>query len=225
MTTTCPRCAAATSDGALCTRCTSTLRRTLHDIAHLWPTLVETVTRQDRTGTPSEIRSHDAGQPIPFREHAAQLAQDVHAILASWMRAAHQDLGIALPADDQVPAIAWRLHNAVPALRRHEAAADLTNEIVNLADRIQTEIDLPTIRTRITIGPCPNPDCDGTMQATIHDDPQKPSTITCTTCGNTTTINAAEPGPTETLIHAILTKTQRLKQQREFAQSIIRSNR
>lgn len=222
MTTTCPRCDAATSDGALCTRCTSTLRRTLHDIAHLWPTLVETITRQDRTGTPSEIRSHDAGQPIPFREHAAQLAQDVHAILASWMRAAHQDLGIAMPPADQVPAICWRLHNAAPALRRHPAAADLTNEIVNLADRIRIEIDLPAVRLRTKVGPCPDDDCDGTLIATIHDDPQQPSTITCTTCDTVITI---DPESIANLEQAILTKTRRLEQQQQFAQSIIRSTR
>ncbi len=231
--TTCPVCGSATPDGLTCTDCTDRLRgeligrwewSTKHScrqftdgIAQLWPRLVETITRQDRTGVASEIHVHDPGAKIPFAIEAADVGDTVRATLVGWCRVAHEDLGVDWPRDT-VPAMCARL--AGTDWRGHEAVADVSREIHGLHTSIMRVIDLPAERGRIAAGPCPE-DCDGspcsgTVVAIFPADTELPPIMECDTCGTQWRSDQwARTG------ERIKRRRDQLAQQRRLAQQII----
>ena len=230
--TTCPVCGSATPDGLACTDCTDRLRGELigrwewsakhscrqftDGIAQLWPRLVETITRQDRTGVASEIHVHDPGAKIPFAIEAADVGDTVRATLVGWCRVAHEDLGVDWPRDT-VPAMCARL--AGTDWRGHEAVADVSREIHGLHTSIMRVIDLPADKARITVGPCPEDECAGDLVAVIRDDEMIPSVVTCTDCG---TVSAMDRMSTvEDLGRRVAARRERLARQEQLARQII----
>ena len=230
--TTCPVCGSATPDGLTCQDCTDRLRGDLigrwewnndrscrqftDGLAQLWPRLVETITRQDRTGVASEIHVHDPGARIPFSIRAAEVGDQVRGTLVGWCRVAHEDLGVDLPRDT-VPAMCARL--AGTDWRAHEAAADISREIHALVGTIMRVIDLPADKARITVGPCPEDECGGELVAVIRDDEMIPGVVTCTACGTVTVMDRMST--VEDLGRRVAARRERLDRQANLALQVI----
>lgn len=178
----CPYCGERSNDGMLCHRCTKATRRALGRVIELWPTLQETVTRRDRIGEASEIRSQSIHGPLPFREAASNVASRVRSDLVGWVRICAEDYGAELPRDS-VPAMCRLLIENAKRLRTSEAAAEWAGDIVTARDSILWAVDL--MDRRAPAGPCPeltadNEPCPGVIVATYPIDETLPPRMDCT---------------------------------------------
>ena len=228
----CPSCGHATTDGLLCADCTDTLRGHLigrwqpgthgtgfvDGISGLWPTLIETVTRQDRLTAGSEVHTHDAGSRIPVNLRASDLADTIRAQLVGWVRIGIE-AGQDMPADT-VPALCAHLVDHTDWWRRHEAVRDLCDEINRAHARILAAVDLPPDRARIPLdGPCPEilsdgTHCDGALVLLFPR--SSPAVAHCEACGTDT------PPPWERLRVRIEQRRAVLAHQQQLARQIIR---
>lgn len=157
---TCPYCGERSGDGHLCHECTRATKRALRRIAKLWPTLQETITRQDKFGSPSEVRSDAIYGPVPFSERASATADDVRAKLVGWVKVCMEDYQAPCPAD-RVPAMCRMLVDYAPRLRTSPAAEEWADEIAEARDSVARAVDLPSDRAKVPTGPCPERTSDG----------------------------------------------------------------
>lgn len=185
----CPQCGQRSNDGHLCHICTSRLRvRLTHavepSVATLWPVLQETVTRRDRLTQPSEVHADTIHGPLPFKDHASRVADDVRGKLLGWVRIAIDDLGADCPADDPV---AWchLLARMLPRWRTHEGAVDFWREVWIMPTAMLAAMDYPEERARIPAGPCPEhtedqEPCPGQVVSIFPADQAIPPRAECT---------------------------------------------
>lgn len=157
----CPGCARQTRDGLLCLRCVAVARSQLERLAALWPSLVESVTRQTRMGPRSEGRSGSIHGPVPYDPGASEVAARIRATLWRWVRDAVEDHGAPMPADT-VPAWCAALVLDLSAIRREPDAHLLTGDLSGCIRDILRAIDYPDDRARVATGrPCPSHTADG----------------------------------------------------------------
>lgn len=185
---TSPSCSKPAQEG-LCRNCADTLRRDLASIPELWQELDTTRNRLSKTASPQEGRS--ANKPLPWNEHTAQVATDLAAVLVAWAREIH-DHGDTDPRDPVHMAIlhpahtATWLHRNFEALLRLEDIGEAADTIANSVIRAKRAIDLPSLRTRFKVGPCPEPadigNCEGEVWAYIPADPDKQAWMRCANC-------------------------------------------
>lgn len=154
----CPSCGEHTRDGHLCWRCTRHTKRALLRIAELWPTLQETITRQDRTGTTSEIHAQTIHGPLPFAPVASDVAARVRTDLTHWTHICIDTYQAATPPD-RIPSMCRFLVAYAADLRRHEHAGTWADQVTWARDSILWAVDLTDRRT--PAGPCPESTEDG----------------------------------------------------------------
>jgi hypothetical protein len=97
---------------------------------------------------------------------------EIKACLVAWARIGMDDFGMSCPADSS-PAIALDLVRWLHQWRRHEAVAELCDEIADCAHRIRQAVDRPPGKAHL--GPCP------ACHADVFADPGR--TLARCTCG------------------------------------------
>lgn len=183
-----PNCS-NTSIEVLCRNCVDNLRRDLRQIPDLWAELDTTRLRLSKTSVAQEGRS--ANKPLPWNEHTAQVATDLFGVLVAWARDIHT-AGDTDPRDPLHMAIMHPAHTAqwlsrnFNALLRLEDIGDFVDALTNALVRARRAIDLPALRTRFKVGPCPevleDGNCSGEVWAYIPGSDDKPAWMKCNTC-------------------------------------------
>lgn len=151
--TTCDACARPVADNAhLCAACTDRLARDLCAIPSLAVELVTTRLRQSRTGgAATGVLSRAYERPLPWNDHAADVADALRATVVGWVRVVVEERGGAWP-EDTMPALAAHLLVAVEWLRHHPDAAEAADEIGDAVKRAYRAVD--NAPGRLYIGPC-----------------------------------------------------------------------
>lgn len=156
----CGVCQGEAVDAAyLCGRCTASLERDLGDAGAYSAELRTTRLRQSRTGGGGVgvvSRVHD--KPLPWDQHAAEVADALHATLVGWARVVIEERGVTSPADtDQ--ALASFLLRHLDWVRHQRFAPETVDEVGDAVGRARAAVD-----TRAELaynGPC---------RATFHPD-------------------------------------------------------
>lgn len=174
---TCPSCNGRSNDAMLCHTCTRTTRNALRQIAEWWPELEQTITRQAR------MHANASGgavfRPLPYNDHASQLADSIHADLVGWVRLG-LEVGVGHPEYGDTAHIARHLADHISDLRRHEDAGELP-QVDQWPARIRRAVDYPDERGKIKVGPCPevheDGPCSGVVWARFYE--SESPTMTC----------------------------------------------
>jgi hypothetical protein len=210
----CQACDSEVRDTYICPRCESDTRARLQRQGFYYRQLLTVLTRMTRTEALNDggraasltlawaqmgdrfLDSIEGAElarilaSLPPARRAANAMHSQRSLLVSWCRLLHEDAGITLPAD-LIATMGHHLANNLHILRKHEAAGELVHEIRALETRIVQVIDLPTERTRIKVGPCPNtyPDgdgddthCIGEIEAVVPVDVTASAYMKCGTC-------------------------------------------
>lgn len=185
----CPRCAQRSIDGLLCPGCTTCTRTSLRSTIDLWPMLWETITRQARLTHPTErvLSSRDGYDQLPPMQ-AQRLADDIRASLVGWVRITCEDLGAPWPTD-HISSMVGHLDSWLDAMRRHDGASEMANEVIPWPNRIRRVADYPDERGRVPIpGGCPemvnDERCGGKVEVVIYENPLTQSVAWCHACGH-----------------------------------------
>jgi hypothetical protein len=245
VTSQCQSCGAAIQDTVICGRCESDTRTRLANQETLRRELLTVLARMTRTEAANdggraasltlawaqmgdrfldtidgkELRKILASLPPAQRAAKAIYAQ--RALLTGWCRTMTPDYRTDAP----VHTMATHLWLNMPAIRIHETAGDYANRLYRLNLHILQVIDLPTERTRVDVGPCPNlwpndqaqlEPCPGQITAHFPRDHDQPAMMRCNAC-------KAEFDTTQWTRVGILIqrRKEQLEQQRALAQQFI----
>lgn len=192
-----PNCENPAETG-ICRNCADTARRDLKTFPELWTELDTTRFRLSKTTAAQEGRS--ANQPLNWNEYAAQAATDLAAVCTAWAKDIHH-AGDTDPCDPLPYSLTHPAHTACwlyrnfHALLRLEDIGDFADALTNATIRARRAIDLPALRTRFTVGPCPElladidsdgkpteVPCAGEVWAFIPADPDRHAWMRCTSC-------------------------------------------
>lgn len=191
----CPNCGGRTRDGHLCKPCVDALHGRLTALPGWWVELQRTVTRQARLSPPGAGRA--ATKPLPFNAVASEVADRVrHGVttsdavrngLVGWVRITVEELAAPWP-NSGVTDLCEHLIEWLPALRKHEAAAEFAADAWGWVDAISGAVDHPDVRARIPSGPCPETGedgehCAGVVVAHMPQDPTERAWLECPSCG------------------------------------------
>lgn len=185
MTATCPACLRPQDEGLLCASCTGSLEHELGEVAAIVDELDVTLSRQARVG--SGGKGGPAHERTPAHLGAMAVAGDLANTLTTWARDVIGEAQVrAWPVDGKPPAVtaAWLLLSELPAIRKHPAAAELVDEVVDAVRQARRVIDRAANRTIIFVGPCPEQDdegadCLGEIHAFIPIEDDRPSRMEC----------------------------------------------
>lgn len=117
------------------------LTELLREIPDLVDELVIARTKQARTGTRGDFRMHrrPSEQPLPYDPAAARAADELHAILVSWVRLVCEQRGIRYPGSPTTTGLARWLDRNLVAFAMTEGVRSAPTEIraaVRAAHRI-----------------------------------------------------------------------------------------
>lgn len=196
MITTCtvPSCSNATDGGTVCLSCLGGLWADLLEVVELVDDLDDSVARLTNTGP--RVGSRPAEVGLPFNAGAAEIRDDLHNVLVTWVRDLWETHALRRPAptgetwpdgsaitvgeldplaiEDTVPdMVAW-LRRHPTWIEWHPAGGELVDEIGDAAERVRRAVDLPP--ARLFCGPCP--DCSADMYAR----PER-TVVACRECG------------------------------------------
>lgn len=154
--------------------------RRWREAADLWPHVAEAAWRQTRIGERGRGGSgHE--QPLPVDLPASDARWSVANTVQTWARHVAQETGADLPAGI---ASAWRwLAGRTDWLRYRPYAGEVMDELDDAAALVWRTVDLPPVRSRIPVGPCPQPDCAGQVTAVVPAREQVPAVMSCGQCG------------------------------------------
>lgn len=179
--TTCPRPVPDVAYG--CLECATGLAGRMGRLAGIIHELDTTVSRQDRLGSGGP-RALGAEIPLPFNDHAADLATAVHGELTTWARHVSEQTGRIAPAGHPAAAAAYLLAGSVKWLRYQQVWAEAHTALMPLLGTVLRAVDRPGERQYL--GPCnTEPDGGGEKCTTDVYAAPKASTGTCRTCGVT----------------------------------------
>ncbi|WP_199930774.1 hypothetical protein [Streptomyces sp. CB02923] len=123
----------------------------------------------DGSGTAGGLRERTSGGAlpgIPLNTAASDIRSDILAVLASWAGTVVQARRVT-PPRRTVGALSGFLVRHADWLGAHGAAGDAATEIRKLARRASRVAD-PAVHRLITVGPCPESGCTGSLQALIR---------------------------------------------------------
>jgi hypothetical protein len=147
----------------LCAPCRERLRTELAELPDLYEDVLGlSHYRFDdlvRTGKTTGICRNDA---------AVAVRADMLDLLASWATLVVDERGVAGPQRRAVPELVQFLNGHLDWLATHPAAADLADEIGDLA-ALAHEALAPKPATDVVLGRCARPGCSGTVRATTDD--------------------------------------------------------
>lgn len=182
----CVRCGRRSDAAPICQSCIKSARQALAGIADNWRHLTEAITRQTRMQPDSQGRS--ANRPLPVNIDASRVADSVRNTLVGWVRVLCEDNHLDPPTNTVAAICAW-LDSNHHLIRRHEAAADCVDELIDACGMLTRAIDYPDDKARIFVGPCPEADaegdpCPGEIHAIIPERESGAPRMECRVCGN-----------------------------------------
>ena len=120
-----------------------------------------------------------AGEAVDRAERAADARSTIRAVLVSWCLLIGEERGHALP-EDTLPAMgAYVAKNADWLAANEEYAGHAADELHDLV-RMAHPIAYPTGARVFPVGPCVEPDCEGTIRAILRRvDSLLPSSLVC----------------------------------------------
>lgn len=151
-----PKCDRPTHGAFICVTCFDMLKRDLRGVEDLWAELEITRTRQANI-TRDRVGARSTTKPLPWNEHAAQIATELHSTLNAWALDLDQRGGIddrdplSLVTTEPADVAAWLLRN-ITAFQRNEEAGQAVDEIGDAIVRARRAIDLPP--DKVFAGPC-----------------------------------------------------------------------
>lgn len=155
--TTCPACGRTERSGLLCATCTNGLRRALKQAPELLAELTTSMAKQSRQQAQTDPTKGDlAHERLPIDLGAAAARYDLERAL---LNAARDQPAYCLGAGRAETAAAYLLAH----LEHHRRDATTHATITHATNAARRAIDLPTPRTALPIGPCP--DCDAHVTA------------------------------------------------------------
>ncbi len=130
---------------------------------------------------PRGLHERTSGGPLPgmpFNTAAAEARTAIISVLGSWAGLV-ADAREVTPPSRTVEALATFLSRHVDWLTAHSAAGDVSAEVARLV-RNASRVATPTTHRRVPVGSCPEPGCEGTLNAPIRiDTPDSPIEIRC----------------------------------------------
>lgn len=204
----CALCPRPAPDAVVCARCASTVAGTLREASDLWPELAVTIARQARMGDPTPR----AGRPAPAQAirpgsepgadqqtgwpgglvvdlAAAEVGDVVRNTCSTWARHIAEETGADWP--HEIPAL-LRWHADRCGWVRHQPwAGECLDELGGLCGLLAGAVDRPGTRTRVVVGPCPEPAvgsvCAGDVVAVVPTREDVPAVMRCQACEATWT--------------------------------------
>lgn len=177
-------CGLPAKDTTICPRCTYNLERDLAEIPSLVDQLDITLSRQ------TAATHHDGGRSaetaLPFNLKASEARENLHATLTGWVRDIHD--GTEFRPADETPALSRWLFAHLNRIRIHPTADQLHDEISYAVAECRRAVDRPKNRSRVFVGACLDPSCDGELHAHFPladydpDDETTHARMTCTEC-------------------------------------------
>lgn len=181
-TQTCASCTATVRGARLCRTCSETLSNALGRVPDLLEDLDIAYARLDVL---ADSMGRGGGErAVPYKATARTTAAALSAVVNYWA-------GQVQRRNEMLPyttgrAALW-LAEQLPRLRRHEHVGAAYIEIRAAVERATVEVDLPAIRTRVTVGPCPCSEherpCAGTVWAYMPPALTEPAMMRCKLCG------------------------------------------
>jgi hypothetical protein len=211
VTSQCQSCGAAVQDTVICGRCESDTRTRLAAQETYRRELLTVLARMTRTEAANDggraasltlawaqmgdrfLDSIDGKElkqilaSLPPAQRAANTLRAQRELLLEWVRTLFPTHFLEAP----VQSLASTLYGNMHIIRKHDTAGDYANRLRNLETRIIQTIDLPTERTRVDVGPCPNTwpneqghtePCPGQITAHFPRDLDQPAMMRCTAC-------------------------------------------
>ncbi|MFP8960096.1 helix-turn-helix domain-containing protein [Streptomyces nanhaiensis] len=162
--------------GRLCAVCHDRLAADLRRIPRLYDACGR-VLGGGRTG-PRERTSGGHLPGMPFNTAAFEVRSAMLGVLGSWASLVAEERGTA-PPRRAVPDLAAFLTRHLGWLSAHCAVGDLTEEVARLVRRAGRLADPDPVR-RVRVGRCAEPDCRGTLVATLRPEaPEARAEIRC----------------------------------------------
>ncbi|MEV0294517.1 hypothetical protein [Nocardia sp. NPDC050710] len=115
------------------------LAELLREIPDLADDLTISRTRQSRTGAQGDFRMHrrPSEQPLPYNPAAARAADELHAVLVSWVRLVCEQRGIDYPGSPSTAGMARWLDRNLIALAMTEGVVQAPAEIRRVVQAAQ----------------------------------------------------------------------------------------
>lgn len=140
--TPCVSCERPVADSAyICERCTERVAIDLGDVGAYSEELRTTRHRQSRTGGAGiGVLTRSQDKPLPWDQHAAEVADALRATLLGWTKVVVEERGIGWPAGtDSGMASFLLLH--LEWLRHHAAADEFVDEVHDAVGRARAAVD------------------------------------------------------------------------------------
>jgi hypothetical protein len=159
----------------LCEGCTTRLAVEVTRLPALYEACGQVLTGADG---PRERTSGGPLPGMPFNAAASEARSAILGVLGSWAALISDERRVTPPLRAPAPLARFvQLH--ANWLAAHQAAASVSEEIAQLVRRARQITD-PDIRRRVTIGPCVEHGCPGTLVAAVRpQQPQVPAEIVC----------------------------------------------
>jgi len=145
----------------LCDQCAWEVERALADVPDLVDELTTTLTRQSKLGG-GNGKSKSRATPLPYDVRASDRLDDLRTMLGGWTRVIVEDCDQTMPAGS-LRAMARFLRSRADLIAKHEAAADIHEEITTAVRDGWRAVDRPAMR--LFAGICLVDDCDATLRA------------------------------------------------------------
>ena len=182
MSAACPVCNRRQDDGLICHACCLTLETELADVPNVVTELGITLARQGRGE--ANGKGGLAHERPGYHGGASIAAGALNNTLTTWARDLTDETWRPEPGEDQTCAAAVLLLDHITEIRRHPAANELHDQVVDSVRQARHATDRAANRTIIPVGPCPEEDengtpCPGEVFAFIPTEDDRPSRMEC----------------------------------------------
>lgn len=167
----------AASGYQMCRGCMHRVDRMLGDLADLYDACGDALVASGQGGGEKVTHRRDPGLVLSV---AAMVARDhIRAELVAWTRITIAERGLVGWPADTVPAMATFLRRNLDWLMTQDYADELARMMAETTAEARRAAYPAKVR-RINVGPCPMPDCFGTLTARLREeDDLLPSEIKC----------------------------------------------
>jgi hypothetical protein len=161
----------------LCYGCTHRLGSDLAALPDLYDACEAALVATGNAGGERVTHRRDPGLVLSLPALKARTA--IRAELVSWVRITHEERGLVVWPANSIAAMAVWLGSHIGWISAQSWAPEFARTIGDTASEAKAAAYPANVR-RIDVGPCPVRECDGTLNAYLHnDDDLLPSVIRC----------------------------------------------
>jgi hypothetical protein len=180
MTATCPACLREERTALLCLACTATLRYELNDVPNVLADLDVTLAKMGRMeGGKAGLASERSG----YHHGASDPGWVLGNVLSTWARDVCGEESVPESNLPSAVVAAHMLLSDMDKIRRHPAADELMDEVVDAIRLARRTTDRPANRTLFHVGPCPEDGetgpCPGEVFAFFPTEDSRPPRMEC----------------------------------------------